>query len=454
MQCTLGSLLILVCCLAHRGFILSNDVTGNWPMVLQSAQHILQLRAINMESGNTSNVTNGTSCLQNVLNVTFDSSKSTYTEDFVIYVLLLCVLGLPGNLLVIAVYVRKMTTSTRVYMFALAVADSSVCVCGIVLSATQTGWVKRQVLLSVIDMSILFSSFLLVFVSIERLMAVRRPHSFNVNAQRAKKALIVIAVIAAVGTSVNTVTRHSKFVQFRRAYSSCVALGCISTMTTFYILMAVTLLARARASRNQIAVSHETSEYNPCPSQPGSSCKFTKTQSRQPNTGPSNMATMKTMKQIRSVENAVCVVDPGSSNVTMEVKVINAGNDVARPIGLRHSNIFTVVEESSVIASSRTTIPVAGTSAPLTTTNKTVAKQTKTSSNVALLFIITILFVFCWLPASLEKLDIPIPKGMQQLIVVNSVVNPFIYGVASAIFRKDVRQFYRQTRVKLSACCQ
>ena len=452
MQCTLRSLLILVCCLAHRGFIVSNDVTGNWPMVLQSAQHILQLRAINMESGNTSNGTNGTSCLQNVLNVTFDSSKSTYTEDFAIYVLLLCVLGLPGNLLVITVYVRKMTTSTRVYMFALAVADSSVCVCGIVLSATQTGWVKKQVLLCVIDMSILFSSFLLVFVSIERLMAVRRPHSFNVNAQRAKKALIVIAVIAAVGTSVNTVTRHCKFGQFRRVYSSCVALGCISTMTTFYILMAVTLLARARASRNQIAVSHETSEYNTCPSQPGSSCLFTKTQSRQPNTGPSNMTTK--MKQIRSVEKALCVVDPGSSNVTMEVKVIKAGNDIARPIGLGPSNIFTIVEESSVIAISRTTIPVAGTSAPLTTTNKTVAKQTKTSSNVALLFIITIFFVFCWLLASLEKLDIPFPKGMQQLIVVNSVVNPFIYGVASAIFRKDVRQFYRQTRVKLSACCQ
>ncbi|KAI0210415.1 hypothetical protein LSAT2_004843 [Lamellibrachia satsuma] len=345
-----------------------------------------------------------------------------------------------------------MTTSTRVYMFALAVADSSVCVCGIVLSATQTGWVKTQVLLCVIDMSILFSSFLLVFVSIERLMAVRRPHSFNVNAQRAKKALIIIAVIATVGTSVNTVTRHCKFVQFRRVYSSCVALGCISTMTTFYILTAVTLLVRARASRNQIAVSHGTSEYNPCPSQPGSSCLFTKTQSRQPNTGTSNTTTK--IKQIRSVENALCVVDPGSSNVTMEVKVIKAGKDVARPIGMGPSNIFTIVEESLVIASSRTTIPGAGTSAPLTTTNKTVAKQTKTSSNVALLLIITILFVFCWLPASLEKLDIPIPEGMQQLIVVNSVVNPFIYGVASAIFRKDVRQFYRQTRVKLSACCQ
>ncbi|KAI0236734.1 hypothetical protein LSAT2_012719 [Lamellibrachia satsuma] len=345
-----------------------------------------------------------------------------------------------------------MATSTRVYMFALAVADSAVCVCGIVLSATQKDLVTMEAILYVINLSILFSSFLLVFVSIERFVAVKRPHTFNVNAQRAKKALVIIAVTAVVGTSVNTVARLYRYDQFRRVYNSCVALVCISTMTTFYILMAVTLLVRARTSRNQIAVSHGMSQHDSCPSEPGSSRVFNNTQSRQPNTGPLNVTTK--MNQIRSVENALCVVDMGSSNVTMGVKVIKAVEDVARPIGLGPSNVFTKVEETSVIASRRTTIPGAGTSAPLTTTNKTVAKQTKTSANVALLFIITIVFVFCWLPGSLDKLAIPIPEVLQRLIVVNSVVNPFIYGVASAIFRKDVRQFYRQTRVKLSACCQ
>ncbi|KAI0236735.1 hypothetical protein LSAT2_012720 [Lamellibrachia satsuma] len=403
-----------------------------------------------MESVNTSNVTNGTSCLQNFLNVTFDSGKSTYTGDVIIVVFLLCLLGLPGNLLVIAVYVRKMTTSTRVYMFALAVADSAVCVCGIVLSATQDGLVKKEAILYVINLSILFSSFLLVFVSIERFMAIRRPHSFNVNAQRAKKALIIIAVIATVGTSVNTVAKLYRYDQFKRVYTVCVALVCISAMATFYILMAVALLLRARTSRNQIAVLRGTSIHDSGPSQPGSSRRFT--ESQQPNAGYSNMTTK--MKHVRSVENAVCVVDLGSSNVTMDVKVIKAVEEVAHPVGLGPSNVFTKVEETSVSASSRTTIPGAGTSASLTNTNKTVAKQTKTSANVALLFIITIVFVFCWLPGSLIKLAIPIPVGLQRLIVVNSVVNPFIYCVASAIFRKDVRQFLRQMRGKLFDCCQ
>ena len=402
-----------------------------------------------MESGNTSKVTNDTSCLQNVLN---DSGKSPRTKDFDIVDFLLCVLGLPGNLLIIAVYVRKMTTSTRVYMFALAVADSAVCVCGIVLTATQKGLMKREAILYVINLSILISSFLLVFVSIERLMAVKRPHSFNVNTRRVKKALIIIAVTAVVGTSVNTVARLCKYDQFRGLYNLIVPLLCISTMTTCYILMAVTLLIRTRASRKQIAVLQGTSEHNPCPSEPGSSRILTKTQSRQTNAGSSNMT--KKINKIRSVENAVCVIDLESSKVTMKAKVIKAVEDVARPIGLGSSNVFTKVDETSVMQRSRMTIRRAGTPAPLATTNKTVAKQTKTSANVALLFIITIVFVFCWLPPSLDSMVAPIPDGMQRLFVVNSVVNPLIYGVASAIFREDVRQLYRKTRVKVSACYQ
>ena len=136
----------------------------------------------------------------------------------------------------------------------------------------------------------------------------------KVNARRAKKILIIIAVTAVVGTSLNTMARLYKYDQFRRLYQSCVPLVCISIMTTCYILMAVALLLRARASRNQIAVLQGT--YNQ-PSEPGSSHIFTKAKSRQPNVGFSNMTSK--MKKKKSVENAECVVDLGSSNVTMNV---------------------------------------------------------------------------------------------------------------------------------------
>ncbi|KAI0214235.1 hypothetical protein LSAT2_000668, partial [Lamellibrachia satsuma] len=73
-----------------------------------------------------------------------------------------------------------MTTSTRVYMFALAVADSTICV-GIVLGAALIGSVTAKAILCVINTSIVYSVLLLVFVSVERLIAVRRPYSFTVN---------------------------------------------------------------------------------------------------------------------------------------------------------------------------------------------------------------------------------------------------------------------------------
>ena len=44
-----------------------------------------------------------------------------------IIILMLCVLGIPGNLFVVAVYTRRMTTSTRAYMFALGIVDTIIC---------------------------------------------------------------------------------------------------------------------------------------------------------------------------------------------------------------------------------------------------------------------------------------------------------------------------------------
>ncbi|KAI0233233.1 hypothetical protein LSAT2_016494, partial [Lamellibrachia satsuma] len=164
-----------------------------------------------------------------------------------------------------------------------------------------------------------------------------------------------------------------------------------------------TLIGRTRVWRNQIAVQPGSG-----PPEPRSSHMFPTIEDlvRQPGGGASNI----TMKVI--VISLVECSDPGPSDVT------------------------TKVEETSRVQSSRTTIPGAATSAPLATTNKTVAKERKTSGNVALLFIITFVFVVCWIPSSLDSMGFSIPREVQLLFIVNSVVNPFIYGVAGAMFRK------------------
>jgi len=79
-------------------------------------------------------------------------------------------------------------------------------------------------------------------------------------------------------------------------------------------------------------------------------------------------------------------------------------------------------------------------------------KQVQTFKNVLLLFGITVVFIACWLPSWLRTLGLSVHDDVIRLLIVNSVINPFIYGVASAMFREDVRLFYRKTRDKLTAC--
>ncbi|KAI0210429.1 hypothetical protein LSAT2_004824 [Lamellibrachia satsuma] len=326
-----------------------------------------------MDSGNTLSWTNGSSGLQND---SFDLVKNIppkKMDNFSIAMVIMCALGLPGNLLVIAVYVRQMTTSMRVYMFALAVADSAVCVCGSVLIVGVTGLVTKVVVLYSMNISFTFSALLLVLVSIERLIAIRRPYTFSMEAQRAKTALMVVFAAAAILATVRLVAVIMKYVRVVRIIEISILFSIVLIMITCYTLMALTLLKNIKVSRNQVGVLNVI---------------------RSLNLGPSHMS-------------------------------------------------------SKVTATEQTGDPK---SAPVSTTNKATAKQTNAFKNVFLLFVISVVFVACWLPAWLSSVGVSIPTDVKRTFIINSVVNPFIYGVASAMFRKDVRHFYSQTRVKLSAC--
>ena len=380
-----------------------------------------------MDAMNTSTCTNDSSVLQDVSNNSVNVTENNPTQkvDVLNVVFFLCVLGLPGNLLVIAVYVRKMTTSTRLYMFALAVADSVACGCGIVLSVALMDLVSTIVFQCAINASITFSVFLLVFMSIERLIAVRRPHSFNMEAQRAKKALIIIAVTTLVFTTMTSVMKMKQYEQIERIFGLFTLVLCGSIMTTCYILIAATLMKRARTARNRIAVVRGTSSSDSC-----SSHVFPK------------------LKMPTTLENLVCQHNAGISHITVKT-IVPVENDI-HPVDPVSSPVTTEVEDTSRVQSCRTTIPGAVKSTCATT--KTVAKQSTTVASVTMIFVITVVFIACFLPEWIHHTSIQIPVEVRRLNILNSVVNPFIYGVASAMFREDVRQFHRQTRVKLFAC--
>ena len=98
-------------------------------------------------------------------------------------------------------YVRRMTTSTRVYMFVLAVVHFITSICGIVDTIAPTEQVPLLVFSFTLDMALVFFTLLLAFVAIERLLAVRRAHTFNLKAMRTKEALDVVTVIAVAFTT-------------------------------------------------------------------------------------------------------------------------------------------------------------------------------------------------------------------------------------------------------------
>ena len=90
-----------------------------------------------MDKSNTSRWMNNTTFLQSVFNdtselATNDTSHHVQYSRLVLFYIV--VLGIPGNILVIAIYIANMSTSTRVYLFALAVVDTAICICSIVLA--------------------------------------------------------------------------------------------------------------------------------------------------------------------------------------------------------------------------------------------------------------------------------------------------------------------------------
>ena len=326
-------------------------------------------------------------------NASVEFTDTTVTSSAVssrLSIFVLCFLGLPGNLLVIAVYLRQMTTSTRVYMFALGVVDTVACICGLIWGVGKIGsFTVRQILFWFGHLSVLFSVLLLAFVSVERLLAVRYPHTFNLSAPRAEKALVVIAVVAALCSTATVVPRLilRRPISAERYIPMFVALSSIIFMIICYTLVALTLLRKARIARTQVSAIQ----------------------------GMSSTAHTTTPVPSSSVTNA-------------------DRNAVARTLADKTSAGRTVAGRTVVTAT------------PMNT------QLADTYRSVLLLFIITVVFIVCWLPQFVSFFRGLLPLRVRLVFLLNSAINPFVYTMASSMFRNDVRNFYRQTRRRLADC--
>ena len=73
-------------------------------------------------------------------------------------------------------------------------------------------------------------------------------------------------------------------------------------------------------------------------------------------------------------------------------------------------------------------------------------KQTPSTALVQrdtlLLFVVTAVFVVCWLPFFLDNYGLPVHDDLRRMYTINDVVNPLIYSFVSPMFRSDVRRCY------------
>ena len=169
---------------------------------------------------------------------------------------LMCVLGIPGNLFVIVVYSWKMSTSTRVYLFALALADLEICITGVLLITVKFTFIDKEIVVFCAYTSLAFSTLLLAFVSLERLLAIRRPHSFSLSPRRAKWALVSIYLVAAICAMVHIIARVNDYGLLLHVFSMSITMSSVVVMIGCYSLMALTLLSNVRAAHQKVHVAN------------------------------------------------------------------------------------------------------------------------------------------------------------------------------------------------------
>ena len=299
--------------------------------------------------------------------------------------LIMCVLGIPGNLFVVAVYIRRMTTSIRAYIFALSIADTAICVCFTVMYTVRLVNIGSFIFLFVFNTNVIFSTCLLAFLATERCLAVAKPHKFTLSTRKAKKA---IAGIGAVSICCSAIASAARFLDLNSTllfFITGIVNVCFVVVIASYSVLAVILLKRLKAARRQVDVAAMTRR------------------------------------------NAEAVATTSTSTPT--------------------SNSTATSKVMFLLTTSRTIDNAMAPSATKPT------KAVETHRSTLLVFVVTAIFVVCWLPFLLKNYGLPISTDVKRMHTINSVLNPFIYSFLSPMFRGDVRQFYREIRAKLATCC-
>ena len=140
-----------------------------------------------------------------------------------------------------------------VILSALAVPDKAICICNIFLTVGHTNVVTAILFGHIMVMFVTFSILLLVFVSIERLLPVRRSHTFSRNSKRAKRHTLVFLELAVLFTVTCRLAKRNTYIVFEVIAKTSLLAVSVLIMVTCCMFIGMTLLKMTMVSCNKIA---------------------------------------------------------------------------------------------------------------------------------------------------------------------------------------------------------
>ena len=403
------------------------------------------------------------------------SSETLFIITFVDFIITsLCALGTPGNLFVVFVYLRNMTTALRTYMFALGVADTLTCVPFIILQMRRLGIGDDRLFAFIADILVssrVFSSLMLVYLSVDRFLFAIRPHTFGRSIRKAKVALVTIAIVSVLYTALLKVTQLSGLQQVHVIIAAFFAHLCFATVIMSYSLLAVTLLKRMRAALRKIDVaalvggifsrstftSHLTNLITPNvsvmpPVELDTRGITSAPMTSKPSEGATFSRSMFTSHLTKLITPNMSVLPPmqpdtrGITSAPMTAKP-SEGATFSRSMFTSHLTNLTTPNMSVLQPVQPDTRGF--TSAPMTA--KPVKAQPKKRTTLTM-FVVTASNALLWMPFFLKNYGFSLPEEFTRVFTINSVVNPYIYLCVSPMYRSDVLLVYRAIRSRLIIC--
>ena len=309
-------------------------------------------------------------------------------DGFELCMFIVVIAGVPGNVLVAAVYARKLTSSVRMYMFALAVTDVIICLSYATTAAMGT--TRRQngvykTMWSLFNFGVGFSLLVLTLTAVERYWCIARPHSFTFSPRRGKMALLLTALLALA-----TLVAMKVFRALHLRKTTIVHMMLHLGVCTLIILVMYTLLAR------------------------------------------------ELLRRFRRRKAKLQSLTPECITVTCQTPSDNDQSDARNTsVLLKPSTRLVAVPSNASMC-----LNPASNDKKITTA----IKQTQEAKAALMLFVVTAVFLVCWMPFWLRTLGIPVPRVVLRVYVIQSVVNPAIYWCMSCAFRSDVRTFFSTCR--------